>query len=193
MIYLETTVLGEPLIGAAVDQPVLRDPSLRGLVDALDAALACPDDALEAEVRLAGSPSASAPPWGSRRRRRATPVVISCLAEQLRAWLDERTFDAPTMAAAAAALDADPTRLARAFATVFAIPPHAYVDGRRLEAARGRILAGTPRRRRRRGRVRGPGPPHATLPSLPGHHARALRQRSLTPLTPGSSAPSSSG
>ncbi len=48
------------------------------------------------------------------------------------------------MAEAAAALDADPTRLARAFAGVFAIPPHAYVDGRRLEAARGRILAGQP-------------------------------------------------
>ena len=48
------------------------------------------------------------------------------------------------MAEAAAALHADATRLARAFADVFAIPPHAYLDGRRLEAARGRILAGQP-------------------------------------------------
>ena len=35
-IYLETSVLGEHLIGPAVDQPVMRDPSLRGLVDGLD-------------------------------------------------------------------------------------------------------------------------------------------------------------
>ena len=67
VIYLETSVLGEPLIGAAVDQPVLRDPSLRGLVDALDAALACPDDALEAEVRLAGVAERIRASLGSRR------------------------------------------------------------------------------------------------------------------------------
>ena len=48
------------------------------------------------------------------------------------------------MAEAAAALEAGPTQLARSFSDAFAIPPHAYVDGRRLEAARARILAGQP-------------------------------------------------
>ena len=66
------------------------------------------------------------------------------LAEQLRAWLDARLFEAPTMAEAAAALEAGPTQLARSFTDAFAIPPHAYVDGRRLEVARARILAGQP-------------------------------------------------
>ena len=143
-IYLETSVLGEHLIGPAVDQPVLRDPSLRGLVDALDASLASPDDALEAEIRLAdvaerirSSMGEPVPVWRDTRRNRE-------LAEQLRAWLDARLFEAPTMAEAAAALEAGPTQLARSFTDAFAIPPHAYVDGRRLEAARARILAGQP-------------------------------------------------
>ena len=37
-----------------------------------------------------------------------------------------------------------PTHLARGFTTAFGIAPHAYVVGRRLEAARDRILAGQP-------------------------------------------------
>lgn len=144
VIYLETSVLGEHLIGPAVDQPVMRDPSLRGLVDALDTALARPDDALEAEIRLAGVAERIRAAMGEAMPRARDARGDLVLAEQLRAWLDARTFEAPTMAEAAAALDADPTRLARAFAGVFAIPPHAYLDGRRLEAARDRILAGQP-------------------------------------------------
>lgn len=34
------------------------------------------------------------------------------------------------------------TRLARAFAAKYGIPPHAYIDSRRLDAARDRILRG---------------------------------------------------
>ncbi|HEY4189355.1 MAG TPA: AraC family transcriptional regulator [Candidatus Limnocylindrales bacterium] len=142
VIYLETSVLGEHLIGPSVDQPVLDDPGLRDLVDGLHVALASHDDALEAEVRLAdvaerirASMGEPAPEWRDARRNRD-------LAEQLRAWLDDRTFESPTMAEAAAALDADQTQLARAFADAFSIPPHTYVDGRRLGAARARILAG---------------------------------------------------
>ena len=37
-----------------------------------------------------------------------------------------------------------PTHLARGFTAAFGIAPHAYVVGRRLEAARDRILAGQP-------------------------------------------------
>ena len=48
------------------------------------------------------------------------------------------------MAAAAAQLGVGPTQLARAFSHAFGIPPHAYVLGRRLEAARDRILGGQP-------------------------------------------------
>jgi len=66
------------------------------------------------------------------------------LAELLRAHLDERLFEPVTVGAAAAAIGATPTQLARAFSSVFGIAPHAYVIGRRLEAARDRILRGQP-------------------------------------------------
>ena len=150
VLYLETDVLGEELIGPAVDRPVLSAPGLRPRFLALDAALVSPDDAFEAEVRFdalaarirsalggggSGVDAASAPDLADLRRDHS-------LAEALRAYLDGHLFEAPTMAEAAAMLGAGPTRLARAFSDVFAIPPHAYLEGRRLEVARDRILGG---------------------------------------------------
>jgi AraC-like DNA-binding protein len=46
------------------------------------------------------------------------------------------------MAAAAQKIGADPTRLARSFVDAFGIAPHTYVMGRRIDAARERILGG---------------------------------------------------
>src|SRR4029078_6884780 len=53
VLYLETSVIDEGLIGAAVDDPVLHAAGLRSRVAALHDALICADDALEAETRLA--------------------------------------------------------------------------------------------------------------------------------------------
>jgi AraC-like DNA-binding protein len=143
VLYLETSVLGERLIGPAVDRPVVPDADFRHDVAALHDALECPDDLLEAEAALAfvterigrslGAPVAE-PPQASGPD----------LAEQLRAYLDEHLFEAVTIGAAAGGLGAAPTQLARAFSAVFGIPPHAYVICRRLEAARDRILGGQP-------------------------------------------------
>ena len=144
VIYLETSVLGEHLIGPAVDQPVVRDPSLRARLTALHAALECVDDALEAEVRLADVADRIRASMGDGAQATDDDRRARDLAEQLRAWLDARLFETPTMAGAATSLEASPTQLARAFTRSFAIPPHAYVDGRRLEVARDRILAGQP-------------------------------------------------
>ena len=66
------------------------------------------------------------------------------LAERARAVLDARLFEPVTMAALAAELGTGPTQVARAFRDAFGIPPHRYVLGRRLDAARDRILAGQP-------------------------------------------------
>ena len=66
------------------------------------------------------------------------------LAEQLRAHIDSRLFEPITIADAAADLGASPTQPARSFSATFGIAPHAYVVGRRLEAARARILDGEP-------------------------------------------------
>ncbi len=144
-IYLEAGVLGEHLVGRAVDRPFLRDPSLRGRVAALHDALGHADGAFEAEVRLHDVAERLRLAMGE-----TTPDLVADvrrhrdLAEALRAYLDDRLFDAPTLIEAAHHLAASPTQLSRAFADAFAIPPHAYVDGRRLEIARARILDGTP-------------------------------------------------
>jgi AraC-like DNA-binding protein len=147
VMYLEPQVVGEWLIGAAVDRPALTtDPGLRRAVSELDRALRCIDDAFEAETRLhavaerirraIGDPSAGSRP--------VDPRTLDAAVEAFRVWLDDHLFEPVTMTAAANALDVDPTHLARGFADAFGIAPHAYVITRRLEAARDRILAGQP-------------------------------------------------
>ncbi len=141
VLYLETSVLGERLIGPAVDRPVLPDPGLREQVSALHDALACPDRALEAETRLAFAVERIAASLGAPGPERTT-VPVADQAEHLRTFLDAHLFERVTIASAAAAIGARPTRVARSFSAAFGIPPHAYVLGRRLEAARERILGG---------------------------------------------------
>jgi AraC-like DNA-binding protein len=147
VIYIEPAVIGEALIGAAVDRPALPDPGLREAVSRLDGALGCVDDGLEAETRLhlvaerirgvlGAGPSAAA--------RREDPVAVDLAVEAFRAYLDENLFEPVTIAAAAETLGVGPTHLARGFKTTFGIAPHAYVVTRRLEVARDRILAGVP-------------------------------------------------
>jgi AraC-like DNA-binding protein len=144
-IYLEAGVLGESMIGRAVDRPFLRDPSLRARVSALHDALGCADDALEAEGRLHDVASRIRSALGEAGHDRDQDERgARDLAEALRAWLDDRLFAAPTLAVAGANLGASPSRLSHVFADAFSIPPHAYVDGRRLEIARDRILEGRP-------------------------------------------------
>jgi AraC-like DNA-binding protein len=146
VVYLEIELIGEEVIGRAADRPVLPDPGLRSRVVALHDALKCVDDAFEAEVRLnaiaeqikwsLGGPAPNGPSTPDASDRQ--------LAERLRADLDDHLFERLTMAAAAKTIGADPTRLARAFARTFGIAPHAYVTGRRIDAARDRILEGQP-------------------------------------------------
>jgi AraC-like DNA-binding protein len=146
VVYLEMDLIGEALIGRAADRPVLPDPGLRARVVALHEALECIDDAFEAEVRLnaiaeqirssLGGPAPNGPTTSDPSDRP--------LAQRLRAELDAHLFERLTMASAANAVGVDPTRLARAFARTFGIAPHAYVTGRRIDAARDRILGGRP-------------------------------------------------
>ena len=151
VLYLETSVLGEDLVGPAVDAPAWVDGALRREIDALHRAVACADDALEAEIRLLAVAdrirerlTARGPRPAAGSRRRVDPDADRAAAERLRAFLDGRLFERPTIAEAASTLGTPATRLARAFTAAFGIPPHAYVDGRRLEAARDRMLAGQP-------------------------------------------------
>ena len=143
VLYLEVDTVGEHLVGAAVDRPVVLDEHLRRHLSRLHDVLACPDDTLEAETRLASVTTRIAAALGppATTPDRAHP---SDAAEELRAYLDARLFEPVTLASVATVLGATTTQLARAFSATFGIPPHAYVLGRRLEVARCRILDGQP-------------------------------------------------
>jgi hypothetical protein len=99
VVYLDTSHLGEELIGAAVDGPDLRDPVLRRRVGQLHSALGRPGDELEAESRLTLV--------GERLRghlsRRAAPRARRdpALARQLRELLDARVVTGVSLEEAA--------------------------------------------------------------------------------------------
>jgi len=143
VIYLEPDVLGEERIGPVVDRPWTLDPDLRADVSVLHESLSCTDRAVESEFRLASVVERVVAASGGPR-----PVAADGdpkdLAERFRVYLDERIFEHITVASAAEDIGASTTQLARAFRHVFGIAPHAYLTGRRLDAARDRILDGEP-------------------------------------------------
>ena len=116
---------------------------LRGEVADLHDALVCADDALDAETRLAFVVERIRASFGIDGTPTADPAPPDA-AEALRAFLDAHLFDPVTLAAASTAIRATPTQAARAFTAAFGISPHVYVTGRRLDAARARILDGEP-------------------------------------------------
>ena len=143
VLYLGTDVLDERLVGPAVDRPDIHEPALRLAVHALHRALGEPDDAMEAEARLAivgdrlrahlGDPPSR---LGGRPPAR--------LAGDLRDLLDGQLFEGTTLAQAGRALGASPSHLVKCFTQTFAIAPHQYVMAKRIDEARGRLLGGEP-------------------------------------------------
>jgi AraC-like DNA-binding protein len=143
VLYLATEVLDERLTGRAVDRPDIDQPALRRAVHALHRALGAPDDALEAEARLATV--------GERLRAHLGDHLLdvrdrpsSKLAGELRELLDGRLFESTTLAEAGWALGVSPAHLVRCFTHTFGIAPHQYVVARRIDAARKRLLGGEP-------------------------------------------------
>jgi len=143
VLYLGGEVLDESLVGAAVDQPALRDPLLRRRVGQLHAALAGRGAELEVESRLAliGERATQ-----HLRQAVAAPVLRrdAELACRFRDLLDERLPGTPTLAEAAELLFAHRGHLVRCFSREFGMPPHAYVTGRRVDRARRMLLDGRP-------------------------------------------------
>jgi AraC-like DNA-binding protein len=142
VLYLSTDVLDERLVGPAVDRPDISEPGLRQAVHRLHRALGHPDDALEAESRLAlvgdrlrAHLTASPPEGGTSPQG---------LAGDLRDLLDERLFERTTLAEAGQNLGVSPSHLVRCFTGSFGIAPHQYVTARRIDAARRRLLDGEP-------------------------------------------------
>lgn len=141
--YLDRSVLPDTLIGAAVDHPGWREPSLRRRIDQLHRALAHPGDSFAAESLLALIQDRLVQHLrnGVDDARRHVP---DGLAERLRELLDADVSAGVTLQAAAEALGAHPTHLVRAFTRRFGLPPHRYLTGRRVDAARRLLLAGLP-------------------------------------------------
>ena len=143
VLYLEPSVIGEQLIGSLIDRPAIVDGDFRRSVSTLHDVLECVDGALEAETRLAFVVERIQSSHG-RRAPESRIASSPGIAHELRDFLDAHAAEPVTMAAAATAVGASPTRLTRSFARAFGIAPHTYVIGRRLDAARTRILAGEP-------------------------------------------------
>lgn len=140
VVYLTEDVLGERLVGAAVDAPLIADGPLREQVSRLDRALVRGDD-LEAESRLALV--ADRLTWHLTGRP-DTPVLppAADVARRARDLLDADPATAPGVTAVADTLGVSTAHLVRSFTRSYGIPPHRYVLGRRLDLARHRLLDG---------------------------------------------------
>lgn len=141
VLYLDTSILGPELAGAAVDNPSVPDRRLRHRIHRLHQALVRPEDAFEADSRLAFILERL-----SLHLRRQAPArahtTAPGLATQLRDLIDARTVEGITLREAADLLHAHPTHLVRAFTHTHGLPPHQYLTGRRIELARRLLLAG---------------------------------------------------
>jgi AraC-like DNA-binding protein len=142
VLYVETELLGEHLVGPAVDQPSLTDPALARELDRLHRRLATGDDLLGGEASLLRVVERLSTHLGQAPAGPRPPDPR--LANRLRQLLDARVFEPLTLRMAGAMLGAHPTHLVRSFAAAYGIPPHAYVVGRRIDAARRALLDGRP-------------------------------------------------
>ncbi|WP_333737947.1 helix-turn-helix transcriptional regulator [Streptomyces sp. IBSBF 2806] len=144
VLYLDSGVLGEDLVGAAVDAPDVRDPVLRRRVGQLHSALARPGDELEADSRLTLIGERLRARLGPRLRPAAPPRPEPGLARRLRELLDERVVAGLTLDEAAGLVQAHPAHLVRAFSSAYGIAPHQYLTARRVDLARRLLLDGLP-------------------------------------------------
>jgi AraC-like DNA-binding protein len=139
VLYLDADVVDTALAGRVVDEPTLADDLLRAGVDRLHRVLDEPGGGLEAESRLALIGERIA-----RRLGSAAPPGAPGLAGALRDLLDSRLADGLTLREGGVLLHADPAHLVRSFGREFGLPPHRYLVGRRVEAARRLLLDGEP-------------------------------------------------
>ncbi|MFI2760267.1 AraC family transcriptional regulator [Streptomyces echinatus] len=143
VVYLDGSLLGDELIGPAVDTPDLRDPVLRLRVGKLHSALALAGDELEAESRLT---LVAERLRGHLRRRSEAPHRFRdpVVARELRELLDARVVEGVSLEEAAGLLGAHPAHLVRAFSGAYGIAPHQYLMSRRVGRARRLLLDGVP-------------------------------------------------
>lgn len=140
VLYLDADRLDAERVGPWVDDPDVSDPVLWHAVDRVHRALARPGDELAAESGIAL--------LGERLGRHAAGLLpgreqrAPGLARRLQELLDARVVEGITLAEAASVLGADPAYLVRVFRAEVGVPPHRYLVGRRIDAARRALLRG---------------------------------------------------
>lgn len=142
VLYLDADELPTDLIGRAVDGPTLTDAALRGAIERTHRSLRHPGDELEAESRLVVVRRRL-----ERHLRRidlAPAKRDGTVARRLRDLLDARTETGVSLAEASGILGSHPAHLVRSFGQEFGLPPHRYLNGRRLDRARRLLLDGLP-------------------------------------------------
>lgn len=140
-LYLRPDLLPVELVGAAVDKTVISNKGLWRALSRLHHTLVEDDDPLNAETQLALICEAIIQHLGPRTEREPAEAGI---AQQFRLLLDERTTAPLTLSEGAAVLDRSVAHLVRSFTATFGVSPHAYLVGRRIEAARPLLLSGAP-------------------------------------------------
>lgn len=140
VLYLDADRLDAERVGPWVDDPDVTDPVLWRAVDRVHRVLAHPGDELAAEsgIALVGERL-------GRHAARVAPVAEARapgLARRMRELLDARVVEGITLAEAARVLGADPAYLVRVFGAEVGVPPHRYLVGRRIDAARRALLRG---------------------------------------------------
>ena len=143
VLYVGSDVLGEDLIGRAVDDPDIEDPSLLRDLWSLHRVLGDPEETLAAETALAGVSLRLRAHLGERTET-AVDRPDDEIASELRDLLDEHLVERLTLADAGRLLHTSPAHLVRCYSRTFGIAPHRYLLARRIEAARRRLLDGEP-------------------------------------------------
>jgi AraC-like DNA-binding protein len=128
--------------GAVLLPPVIDDPAAARLVHALFEAEAAGEQPLERESRLLALLVHTLGRHGRRPRRAPPPPVPRPAVEQARAWLLEHLDEPVTLAGLAAACDAEPFALLRAFGRAHGLPPHAWLVQARVRRAQRLLREG---------------------------------------------------
>jgi AraC-like DNA-binding protein len=138
VLYLDLDVLGERAVGPSIDRPDVHDRELAADVRSLHRSLLDPADAFEAESRLALVGERLRDHLGETHEHEG----IRGIAESCRDLLDANVEEPPTLAELGRLVHASPAHVVRTFTRAFGTPPHRYLVGRRIDAARRRLLEG---------------------------------------------------
>ncbi|MEE9413704.1 MAG: AraC family transcriptional regulator [Acidimicrobiales bacterium] len=140
VLHLDNSFLPESLIGAAVDKTSIRDVDLRLELARIHDLLYVGVDAIDVQFRVALVAERIRDHLsGFHCQRPAEEVAV---AHRLRLMLDEHVVEGLCLDRAAELMCRSTAHMSRSFSKAYGVSPHAYLVGRRIEAARSLLLAG---------------------------------------------------